>query len=388
MINRAFELQPSNSLEYAWDVLERFGQVLQDCNQAHEQVRLALDAARETLDADAVFWYPGNTGEMFEQVGCPVLSEGWARDFLAHGAHGERAVRHFLDPAAKPVAPWPASAAMVRISRVRGSWLVALSFHPRRLFNNVDLKILLLTRRILLNHRRQVQTCERLRESLIGLVRCLTSAIDARDPFRWGHSERVARVALRLARQMGLPSSALQDVYLAGLLHDIGKLGIRAELMLKPCGLTPQEFEHIKQHVVIGDRLVSNLGPLQHLRPGVRWHHERWDGQGYPDGLVGEKIPLIARIVAVADACDAMMATRPYRGSLSPSQIDDILLQGAGAQWDPDIIAILMTCRDEIYAICQSGLKESILYAVEGELALDPNNVSLNPPALQQPSRG
>jgi HD-GYP domain-containing protein (c-di-GMP phosphodiesterase class II) len=373
-------LTPTSVLE----VLERFGLAMQQCDQGNEQVRLALEAVRDSLTADAVIWHPGTTGEGFEAAtgskrrspGDPVarLSAEWARDFLRHllaePGPGDRLVRHFLDPGAKPISPWPCSAALVRISRSRGSWLAALSFHPRRLFSGSDLQVILLARRMLLGHRQQAQMFERLRESLFGLVRCLTAAIDAKDPYTWGHSERVARIGVRLGKQMGLPPAVLSDLYLAGLLHDIGKIGIRDSVLQKPGKLTDEEFEHIKQHPVIGDRLVSNIKPLQHLRAGVRNHHERWDGQGYPDGLVGDRIPLQARLLAVADSCDAMMAARPYRPGLPPARIDAIMLAGAGSQWDPDIIAQFMTCRNELYSICQRGLGDSVFAAVERALQL------------------
>ncbi len=361
------------ALEEALEVLERFGLALHQCDHGREQVRLTLDAVRDGMLADVVFWHPG-TGDGFERCGSIVLDQSWADAFLRHvlAVHpgADRLVHHFLDPAAKSAAPWPCSAALVRISRSRGSWLAALSFHPRRLFVEADLKVLLLARRMLLNHRQQTQVYERLRESLFGLVRCLTAAIDAKDPYTWGHSERVARIAVRLGKQMGLPPTVLGDLYLAGLLHDIGKIGIRDSVLQKPGKLTEEELEHIKLHVTIGDRLISNVKPLAHLRPGVRNHHERFDGKGYPDGLAGEAIPLQARILAVADSCDAMMAARPYRTALAPARIDAIMLEGAGTQWDPDIIAQFMTCRHELYSICERGLGDSVFAAVERALRL------------------
>jgi HD-GYP domain-containing protein (c-di-GMP phosphodiesterase class II) len=371
------------TLDGALDVLERFGLALQQCEQAREQIPLALETVRESLGADTVFWHPGDTGDAFEQVGLATLTPDWAPAFLdlalsresraegrETGQARDRLILHFLDPAARPMSPWPTSASLVRISRTHGSWLGALSFHPRRLFKDSDLQVMVLARRMLLNHRQQTQVYEKLRDALFGLVRCLTAAIDAKDPFTWGHSERVARIAVRLGKQMGLPGTVLSDLYLAGLLHDIGKIGIRDSVLQKPGKLTNEEFAHIKQHPVIGDRLVSNLRPLQHLRAGVRNHHERWDGTGYPDGMAGESIPLQARILAVADSCDAMMAARPYRRGLPPDQIDSIMLRGARSQWDPDIIAVFMTCRSELYSICQRGLGDSVFVAVERALKL------------------
>jgi HD-GYP domain-containing protein (c-di-GMP phosphodiesterase class II) len=362
------------SLEGAWDVLDRFGLALQQCEQAREQIALALEAVRDSLSADVVFWHPGSSGDPFEHSGTVGLSGQWAEAFLGLVACGEapdQLVEQFLDPATKRLNPWPCSVALVRISRSRGSWLAALSFHPRRLFNPTDLRVMLLARRMLLNHRHHAQVYEKLRDSLFGLVRCLTGAIDAKDPFTWGHSERVARIAVRVGKQMGLTPAFLSDLYLGGLLHDIGKIGIRDSVLQKPGKLTAEEFDHIKQHPLIGDRLVSNVRPLEHLRPGVRSHHERWDGAGYPDGLPGEAIPLQARILAVADACDAMMSARPYRAAMPPAEIDSIMLAGAGKQWDPDIVAQFMTCRGELYSICQRGLGDSVFVAVERAMRLD-----------------
>src|SRR5262245_44871729 len=328
-------------LDVALDVLERFGLALQQCEQSRDQIRLTLDAVRESLTADVVFWHPGPAAEGFEIAGSASLTAGWARDFIRRVTLSaeDRLVRTFLDPAAKAMSPWPCACALARVSKSRGSWIGALSFHPRRLFQESDLKVVLLARRMLLTHRQQSHVYERLRDSLFGLVRCLTAAIDAKDPYTWGHSERVARIAVRLGKQMGLPTAVVSDLYLSGLLHDVGKIGIRDSVLQKPGKLTEEELEHVKLHPIIGDRLVSNVRPLAHLRPGVRNHHERWDGKGYPDGLAGEAIPLQARILAVADACDAMMAARPYRAGMPPERIDAIMIEGAGSQWDPDVIA-------------------------------------------------
>src|SRR5262249_9345808 len=194
---------------------------------------------------------------------------------------------------------------LVLLSKCLSHWMGGLSFAPQRPFQPVALRIMLLARSMMLSHRQQAHTYEKLKDSLFGLVRCLTAAIDAKDPYTWGHSERVARIAVRLGRQMGMPAAFLSDLYLAGLLHDIGKIGIRDSVLQKADKLTDEEFDHIKEHPVIGDRLVSNVKTLQNLRPGVRNHHERFDGRGYPDRLAGEDIPMQARVLAVADACDA-----------------------------------------------------------------------------------
>jgi HD-GYP domain-containing protein (c-di-GMP phosphodiesterase class II) len=260
---------------------------------------------------------------------------------------------------------------LVLISRSHGSWLAALSFNPGRVFDPTDVKVMLLARRMLLTHRQQAQAHEKLRDSLFGLVRCLTAAIDAKDPHTGGHSERVARIAVRLGREMCLGPAVLSDLYLAGLLHDIGKIGIRDSVLQKAGELTAEERLHIQEHVLIGDRLVSVVQPLLHLRTGVRNHHERWDGRGYPDGLAGEDIPLEARILAVADACDAMMSERPYRAALAPARIDEVMTRGAASQWDPTVVGHFLACRRELYAICRRGLGDSVIAAVDHVLERD-----------------
>jgi HD-GYP domain-containing protein (c-di-GMP phosphodiesterase class II) len=369
------------TLDRALDVLERFGQNLQQCELAAQQIPLVLAAVQESLGADVVFWVPGATGDTPEAVGLPRLTAEWCAAFVQRALDeaapdSSQLVRHYLDAATRPAAPWPCSAALVRISKTRRNWMGALSFHSRRLFQPADLRVMALARRMVLSHRQQAQVYEKLREALFGLVRCLTAAIDAKDPYTWGHSERVARIAVRLARQMGLPGTTLSDLYLAGLLHDIGKIGIRDSVLQKTGKLSDEEFAHIQEHVVIGDRLISNVKSLQHLRPGVRNHHERWDGQGYPDRLAGEAIPLQARILAVADSCDAMMAVRPFRSGLEPGRIDAILSEGAGSQWDPRVVQHFLACRNELYPICQRGLGDSVFAAVERALKLgsDPDS--------------
>jgi HD-GYP domain-containing protein (c-di-GMP phosphodiesterase class II) len=358
----------------AWEVLERFGLALQQCEQSAEQIGLVLESLQEGLGADVVFWYPGSGAELLRSVGAPALAESWCREFIERlveetPAADGRLLRSFGESGPRPLTPWPTSAVLVRVSQSRSSWVAALSFRPDRFFQATDIKIMTLARRMLLNHRQQLQAYEKLKDTLFGLVRCLTAAIDAKDPYTWGHSERVARIGVRLGTQMALPGPVLSDLYLAGLLHDIGKIGIRDSVLQKPGELTDEEFLHIQEHPVIGDRLVSNIKQLEHLRPGVRNHHERYDGKGYPDRLAGDAIPLLARVLAVADSCDAMMANRAYRSALPTTRIDDIMAAGAGTQWDPRIVEHFLACRHELYSICQRGLGDSVVLAVERALS-------------------
>jgi HD-GYP domain-containing protein (c-di-GMP phosphodiesterase class II) len=353
----------------AWEVLERFGQALQQCAQSRQQIKLILESVCASLGADAVYWDPGTTNDAVEVLGRIALRPDWCTSFTTRLlAEEDPAPAHLLRTRPVPApagGPSPSSAALVCISRSRASWLGALSFSPQRLFDAGDVKVMLLARRMLLNHRQQTHAQVKLRDALFGLVRCLTAALDAKDPYTSGHSERVARIAVRLGEQMNVAPAMLSDLYLAGLLHDIGKIGIRDSVLQKPGALTEEERLHMQEHTIIGDRLVSAVEPLSHLCPGVRNHHERIDGKGYPDGLAGYDIPLLARTLAVADACDAMMAARPYRAALAPARIDAIMSAGAGTQWDAAIIEHFLACRHELYPICQRGLGDSVVAAVD-----------------------
>ena len=142
---------------------------------------------------------------------------------------------------------------------------------------------------MLLDQRRQTVTRGKLKEALLSFIRCMTATIDAKDPTTGGHSERVARMAMRLGRQMCLPEATLGDIYLAGILHDIGKIGVQDSILQKPEKLTAAEFAELKKHVTIGDRILANLRPFEHLRPGVRNHHDAGTAKATPTSLAARK---------------------------------------------------------------------------------------------------
>lgn len=207
-----------------------------------------------------------------------------------------------------------------------------------------------------------------LKELLVGLTRSLASAVDAKDPYTYGHSERVARIAVELGRELQLGDDELSDIYLAGLLHDVGKIGIRDDVLCKHGPLTPEETQHIQQHPEIGYSILKDLQQINSLLPGVLHHHERFDGTGYPAKLAGDQIPRIARILAVADSYDAMSTTRPYRKGLSPERVEEILAAGAGEQWDPRIIEAFQRVVPKLRSIRERGLGESLRQALDGAL--------------------
>lgn len=171
------------------------------------------------------------------------------------------------------------------------------------------------------------------------IIYALAVAVEAKDPYTRGHSERVADYSVKLAASIGLPSNQFDNIRGAALLHDIGKIGISGSILRKPGTLTAMEFQQVKKHPIIGERICSSLKFAQAMLPIIRHHHEHYNGKGYPDGLKGEKIPLSARVVAVADAFDAMTSDRPYRSGMSPEEALAILEIGAGSQWDSKLVS-------------------------------------------------
>ena len=155
-------------------------------------------------------------------------------------------------------------------------------------------------------------------ESAESILKSLAMTIDARDPYTDGHCERLSKLAVALGTALGLSKDELSALDRGGYLHDIGKIGIPDSILLKPTRLTPEEFELIKQHTIIGDRLCGELRSLRLVRQIVRHHHEVLDGSGYPDGLRGDDVPLLAQIVGVVDLYDAVTSSRPYRDALPP----------------------------------------------------------------------
>ncbi len=179
----------------------------------------------------------------------------------------------------------------------------------------------------------------RIQELFLQGVQMLARALEAKDAYTRGHSIRVSRYAVATARRMGFQGALLDGIRLGGELHDIGKIGTRESVLHKPGSLTPEEFRQISEHPLLGERMLS---PLARESPDVlrivRSHHERLDGRGFPDGLRGERIPVEARIVAVADAFDAMTTRRPYRESRPPEQAMAELRRVAGTQLDPEAV--------------------------------------------------
>jgi HD-GYP domain-containing protein (c-di-GMP phosphodiesterase class II) len=202
-----------------------------------------------------------------------------------------------------------------------------------------------------------------LKELFIGSLKALTSSIDAKDTYTHGHSERVAYIsrwiAERLSRQEPLDEEQIHKVYLAGLLHDIGKIGIEEAVLRKNGKLTEQEFDRIKKHPSIGAGILREIRQMREIVPGVLCHHERVDGKGYPNGLAGEEIPLIGKIIGLADSFDAMTSKRTYRDALTVEQALVEIEKGLGTQFDEKIGRIFIDSDvSELWDIIRDGFTE------------------------------
>jgi len=192
-----------------------------------------------------------------------------------------------------------------------------------------------------------IEQHEKLERMSMQIVKALSGAIDAKDTYTNGHSTRVAEYSREIARRAGYPKEMQDDIYMMGLLHDVGKIGIPDAIINKPAKLSDEEYAVIQSHPVMGSDILGNITEFPKLSTGARWHHERYDGTGYPDGISGDDIPEEARIIAVADAYDAMSSKRSYRDVLPQAQVRAEMEKGKGTQFDPVLVEIMLTMMDE-----------------------------------------
>ncbi len=181
------------------------------------------------------------------------------------------------------------------------------------------------------------------RDLFLGSIRAFAAAIDAKDPYTRGHSERVAAVSRAVSRHLGFDEDFQQRAWLAALLHDVGKIGVDDRILKKGGLLSPEEYEQMKMHTVVGAEIMGRIEQLKEIVPAIRWHHESWNGRGYPDGLKGEQIPLIARIVAVADTFDAVTTNRPYQQAYTPEFAVNTITKLAGTRFDAKVVTAFLS---------------------------------------------
>jgi HD-GYP domain-containing protein (c-di-GMP phosphodiesterase class II) len=221
-------------------------------------------------------------------------------------------------------------------------------------FGTVEASLMMSAGSILSTHFNNVELLKQKETLFTEIVRALVNAVEAKDSYLCGHSKRVALFSKCLAQKIKWDKKACDQLYLSGLLHDVGKIAISDSALQKPCELTTREFEEIRRHP---DEAWNILHDLEHMRavlPAVLFHHERYDGEGYPDGLLGEAIPIEGRIMAICDAFDAMTSDRPYRNGIPVDNAASILRSGAGTQWDPTLVSEFLSILPEINEIRQN----------------------------------
>ena len=188
---------------------------------------------------------------------------------------------------------------------------------------------------------------DKVKELSVEIMEALAHTIDAKDEYTRGHSVRVANYSKKLAEEMGLSAEDCESIYYMGLLHDLGKIGVPNEIINSISKLSEEQYSVIKKHPGLGYDILAEIKSRPYLTIGARWHHERYDGKGYPNGLVGEVIPEVARIIAVADAYDAMASNRSYRDMLPQEIVREEIIKGKGTQFDPNIAEIMLEIMDE-----------------------------------------
>jgi putative nucleotidyltransferase with HDIG domain len=226
---------------------------------------------------------------------------------------------------------------------IRGHVLGVLSIRKKAsggIFNQNDLHhILSLAKRASLNLENKI-LYESIYDNLMNTFKSLVTSIQVRDHYTEEHSARVSETAIKICRRLDMTPSDVESMRISSLLHDIGKISIPDYVLLKPGNLTQEEYHVIKEHSVIGDHILSHVVLLDRERKIIRHHHERWDGKGYPDALSGREIPLLARVLSVADSFDAMISDRPYRKGLNVEMAAGELERGRNTQFDGEIVDI------------------------------------------------
>lgn len=226
---------------------------------------------------------------------------------------------------------------------------VKRAFEKKRLENEVEIYHENLERLVEERTVKLQQAYRTLKKAYLDSVKVLAEAIDAKDPYTRGHSDRVRRMSLQIAASLGFTEERIEILEYGALLHDIGKIGIKDEILRKPEALSPEEYHIIQEHPLIGVKIVEGIEFFKDKIPMIRNHHEHFDGQGYPDGLMGEGIPLEARIIAVPDAFDAMASLRPHRKDMSLEAILSEMERHRGKQFDPKMLEIFL--KEKIYKL-------------------------------------
>jgi HD-GYP domain-containing protein (c-di-GMP phosphodiesterase class II) len=271
-------------------------------------------------------------------------------------------------PLGQPIVVHPIS----REGRVLGVFMAADKMGADRAASSADLKLLGATASHAGIFLENAALYEDMDAMFLGTLEALTASIDAKDRYTCGHSQRVAHLSQRLAVAIGLDEESVRRIHVAGLVHDVGKIGVPEAVLCKAGRLTDAEFDLVKQHPEIGYRILKDIPQLRDVLPGVLHHHERWDGRGYPAGLAGQEIPLSARVIALADSFDAMSSNRTYRTARERAWVLSEIRASAGSQFDPELAAsfvqIDFTQFDRLLAE-QRDQRPAVILPARGEAA-------------------
>ncbi|MCS7167090.1 MAG: HD domain-containing protein [Gemmatales bacterium] len=362
-----------------WDALLTLHAIMQRlrlCKDPFVNVQMLLGASVHVLGVETLAWLPSESPLPFACAGTVAWSEGDCARLitLVSREHDWRSQPIYVQDQNQE-SLWAREFPQVRqmlclglVEQVPLGWILAINKTSGERLRRSDSALLMPFLGLLRVLHYSVLRIDELRELLFGFARSLTAAIDAKDPRRTGHSERTARIAVAIARRLSLSDTDLGEVYLAGLLHDIGKLGLPDSLLRNSGRWTPEELQRFRQHVNIGYTFLADLQSLRNILPAILHHHEHYDGSGYPDGLRGEQIPLIARIVAVADAYDALTTGYYDQAPLPLAEVEKRLLQEAGTKWDPCVVSALYAAREELLAIRPGEVGQSFCWHMERAL--------------------
>lgn len=231
-----------------------------------------------------------------------------------------------------------------------------------------------------------VAVYEEQRQLFLGTVQALTAAIDAKDRYTRGHSDRVAHLSAKLAEASGMTPEQVHRVWLAGLVHDVGKIGVPEAVLCKQGRLNDEEFGAIKKHPEIGHTILKAIRPLADVLPGVLYHHEKYDGRGYPSQLVGQQIPMLARIISLADTFDAMSSTRSYRPAMPREKVLEEIRRCAGTQFDPGLAMLFVQLDFSEFDAMVERSRAAEAWAAAAASQASPPAAATTPPAAAPPA--
>jgi HD-GYP domain-containing protein (c-di-GMP phosphodiesterase class II) len=350
--------QFSEKLAQAYEetnVLYRMARLLNCVSDASQSVETIVKQLHEVLPFGwLAIRFGSHEGDVRELSGKTVISGKLpcdpqllkqVTDLVLDRQH-EDAKPQLLDPLRDPLAA--ATGAQVLAQPIRhsdrliGLLIAGNKSGPEPELSNFEMQFISATADFIGVFHENISRFVQQQELFFGTLRALSASIDAKDQYTRGHSERVGLLASKMAAALGMDKSMIEQYRIAGLVHDVGKIGVPESVLSKPSRLTDEEYAQIKRHPEIGHDILKDIPAMRPILPGVLWHHERWDGRGYPHNVAGEDIPMVARVLALGDTFDAMSSTRAYRPALVRGKVLDEIRKGAGTQFDPALVPIFL----------------------------------------------